>query len=521
MSEMQNLSNQRTPTTLETENPKSKIQNPKSLYIAIDLGAGSGRVFLAGVSPDEFLLEQLHRFHYPPRELDGHLRWDFQHICSEIQAGLAAAAIRANELHRPIHSIGVDSWAIDYGLLDANGNLIEDPICYRDLRTIDVMEQAYEVVPQAEIYARTGIQFININTLFQLFAHQQEGIHAAADKLLLIPDLINFWLTGNAVTEYTNATTMQLINAERRTWDEELIARFDFPRQLFTNIIDAGTTVGTLRPELAQMTGLPEVKVVAPATHDTGSAVAGTPLQSDWAYISSGTWSLVGVELNDALINAETGRHNFTNEGGAFGTIRFLKNVMGLWVLESCRREWQSQGLTVDYDVLLREVAARSDFPALLYPDDIRFFNPPSMIAAIQSQVSETNQLLSDDPVLVTKAILDSLALRYASVIRTIEALTSKPLSGVQIVGGGSQNDYLNQATANAIGKPVLAGPVEATVIGNIAVQAVAAGRFANLAEARQYIAANVTQRRFDPRSDQAWTTARAQYAEIEARFIS
>jgi rhamnulokinase len=491
-----------------------------SLYIAIDLGAGSGRVFLAGVSPAEFRLEEVRRFHYPPCERDGHLRWDFARICAEIQAGLAAAANRAHELNRSIASIGVDSWGIDYGLLDAAGHLVEDPICYRDLRTIDVMEKAYAVVPQAEIYARTGIQFLNINTLFQLYAHEREGISAAADKLLLMPDLINHWLTGKAVTEYTNATTMQLVNAEQRTWDEELIARFNFPRHLFTDIVEAGTTVGTLRPELAQATGLPEVKVVAPATHDTGSAVAGTPLQNGWAYISSGTWSLVGVELNDALINAETARQNFTNEGGAFGTIRFLKNVMGLWVLESCRKEWQSQGLTVDYDVLLSEVAAHTDFPALLYPDDLRFFNPPSMLAAIQEQVAETNQSLSAEPAAITKAVLDALALRYASVIRTIENLTASTIAGVQIVGGGSQNNYLNQATANATGQPVLAGPIEATVIGNVSVQAVAAGRFTSLTEARAHVAANVSLRRFEPQTSAEWRAAAERYAEIEAHFL-
>jgi rhamnulokinase len=490
-----------------------------SLYIAIDLGAGSGRVFLAGVSPDEFLLEEVRRFHYPPRQLDGHLRWDIRQICAEIQAGLAAAATRAAELHRSIHSIGVDSWGIDYGLLDAAGTIIEDPICYRDLRTIDVMEQVFAALPREEIYARTGIQFININTLFQLYAHQQEGIAARADKLLLMPDLINHWLTGKAVTEYTNATTMQLVNAASRTWDEELIAHFNFPRRLFTDIIAAGTEVGTLRAELAHVVGLNGVKVVAPATHDTGSAVAGTPLEKDWAYISSGTWSLVGIERQEALINSASAQQNFTNEGGAFGTIRFLKNVMGLWVLESCRKEWQAQGLTADYAALLRKVAARTDFPALLYPDDLRFFNPPRMTAALAAQLAETKQPFDADPVAVTKAILDSLALRYAAVIRAIEALTGSAIAGVQIVGGGSQNAYLNQATANATGKPVLAGPVEATVLGNVLVQAVAAGRFATLAAARQHAATKLHLRRFDPAATSAWAAAAARYAEIEARF--
>lgn len=491
-----------------------------SLYIAVDLGAGSGRVFLAGVDANELLVEEVRRFHYPPRQSEGYLRWDIQHIFAEIKAGLRAAAERANELGRPIHSIGVDSWGLDYGLLDAAGNLVEDPICYRDLRTIPAMEQVFTVLPRKEIYARTGIQFLNINTLIQLYAHQQEGLAANAEKLLLMPDLINFLLTGKAVTEYTNATTMQLVNAESRTWDETLIAHFNFPRPLFTEIISAGTEVGPLRPELASELGLADVKVVAPATHDTGSAVAGTPLQPDWAYISSGTWSLVGVELSDALINAETARQNFTNEGGAFGTIRFLKNVMGLWVLESCRKEWQQRGLTVDYELLLRDVAARDDFPALFFPDDIRLFNPSSMTVAIQEQLAETGQVIADDPVAFTKAILDSLALRYASVIRAIETLTGQPIHGVQIVGGGSQNAYLNQATANATQKPVLAGPVEATVLGNVLVQAVAAGRFATLAEARQYVAANIEPKRFTPESSSAWQVVAQRYQGIEARFV-
>ena len=489
-----------------------------SLYIAVDLGAGSGRVFLAGVDTNELLLEEVRRFQYPPRRLDGHLRWDWSHIFSEIKAGLHAAASRAKELGRPIHSLGVDSWAVDYGLLNAQGDLIEDPICYRDERTTNILEQLFTQMPREEIYALTGIQFLTLNTSSQLCAHAHEGLATNADRLLLMPDLINFFLTGKAVTEYTNATTMQMVNAESRSWDEKIIAALNLPQHLFTAIISAGDEVGWLKPELADELKLQNVKVIAPATHDTGSAVAGAPLQTDWAYISSGTWSLVGVELAAPLINAETARHNFTNEGGAFGTIRFLKNVMGLWVLESCRKEWQQRGLTVDYDVLLREVAAREDFPALIFPDDERLFNPASMGAAIKQQLAETGQAIDDAPVAMTKAILDSLALRYASVIRTIETLTGKPIQGVQIVGGGSQNAYLNQATANATQKPVLAGPVEATVLGNVLVQAVAAGRFATLAEARQHVAANIEPRSFLPQTSPAWEAAAQRYRDIEAR---
>ncbi len=469
------------------------------LYIAVDLGAGSGRVFLAGLSSGEFLLEQTHRFQYPPRQLDGHLRWDFTHIFSEIKIGLSAAAKRANALGRPIHSLGVDSWAVDYGLIDAQGNLIEDPICYRDERTANIFERLFEQLPREEIYARTGIQFLTLNTSSQLCAHAKAGIATNADRLLLMPDLINFFLTGKAVTEYTNATTMQMVNAESRTWDEKIIAALSLPQHLFTEIISTGDEVGFLKPELAEELNLHNVKVIAPATHDTGSAVAGAPLLNDWAYISSGTWSLVGLELYAPLINAATAEHNFTNEGGAFGTIRFLKNVMGLWLLESCRKEWQTQGLSVDYDGLLADVAKISGDSVVIFPDDERLFNPPSMLAAIKELLIEGGQKNSDEPAFIAKIILDSLALRYASVIRTIEELTGKLIRGVQIVGGGSLNNYLNQATANACKKPVLAGPIEATVIGNVLVQAVAAGRFSSLNKARQQIASEISLKQFTP----------------------
>ena len=491
----------------------------EALYIAVDLGAGSGRVFLAGVAPGELLLEEVRRFHYPPRKLDGHLRWNAAHILAEIKAGLREAGERARKLNRLVHSIGVDSWAVDYGLIDASGSLVEDPICYRDERTANAMAQVFVQLSREQLYARTGIQFLNFNTIFQLFAHRQAELPANAAKMLLMPDLMNFLLTGKAVTEYTNATTTQLINAATGSWDQHLIAQLQLPANLFTEIVPAGTELGKPKSGLADELNLNSVRVIAPATHDTGSAVAGAPLQEGWAYISSGTWSLVGVELEQPFINAEVARENFTNEGGAFGTIRFLKNVMGLWVLESCRREWQEQGLAVDYDVLLREVETRNDFPALLFPDDSRLFNPLSMRQAIAEQLAETGQTVSDEPVAMTKAILDSLALRYASVLRTIERLTGKPISGIQIVGGGSQNAYLNQATANATGNPVLAGPVEATVIGNVLVQAVAAGRFATLTEARQHAAANVKLRRFDPQPSTAWKNAALRFAELEARF--
>ena len=501
---------------LTTDN--GRMTNP--LYIAVDLGAGSGRVFLAAPDPGEFLLEEISRFQYPPTESGGHLRWNLPEIFDQIKPGLRDAAARARKLDRPIQSIGVDSWGVDYGLIDAEGKLVEMPICYRDQRTLRVMEEVFIQVPREEIFRRTGIQFMPFNTLFQLWAHAREGIPSQADRLLLIPDLINFFLTGKARTEYTNATTTQMLNARTGRWDHELLQQLKLPENLLVEIVGAGTDLGPISAELASELELNAVPVVAPATHDTGSAVAGAPLQESWAYISSGTWSLVGVERDDVLVDAEVAGHNFTNEGGAFGTIRFLKNVMGLWILELCRKEWTDRNVTVDYDGLLRDVAAVSESQRLIFPDDPRFFNPPSMLDAIAAQLEETGQAASTDPPTIAKAILDSLAFRYASVLRVIESLTSQRIEGVQIIGGGSQNNYLNQATANATGLPVSAGPVEATIIGNVLVQSIAYGRFASLAEARAYVASNMTLKRFAPQVSAGCEEAKRRYAIIEARFL-
>lgn len=464
------------------------------------------------------LLEEVRRFHYPPARSAGHLRWDLPGIFDSIKDSLRVAGTRARKLGREIQSIGVAGWGVDYGLIDAHGALVELPVCYRDERTLGVMDQVFARVSRAKIFARTGIQFMAFNTLFQLFAHQGEGLSSAARTLLLVPDLITFLLTGKCVAEYTNATTTQMIDARTGDWDHELLQRLSLPSGLLPEIVPAGKSVGPLRAELAGELGINLIPVVAPATHDTGSAIAGAPLRDGWAYISSGTWSLVGVERSDVLIDQDVARYNFTNEGGAFGTIRFLKNVMGLWILESCRKEWG--GAAVDYDALLAEVAAIEHCPALIFPDDPRLFNPPNMLEAIAAQLTETNQEMPRTPASIAKVILDSLAFRYASVLRTIETLTKRKLAGVQIIGGGSQNNYLNQATANATGLVVSAGPVEATVIGNVLVQAVSHGRFASLTEAREYVARNVRLQHFQPQVSSVREDAARRYAAIEARYV-
>lgn len=491
----------------------------ESLYIAVDLGAGSGRVFLAGVAPDELLLEEINRFYYPPHESDGHLRWNFPLILEEIKKGLRIAGDRARELNRPIYSIGVDSWGVDYGLIDRAGELLENPICYRDNRTAGVMEKIFARISREEIFRKTGIQFMVFNTLFQLYA--QNGNKNAAAKLLLMPDLIDFFLTGRAVTEYTNATTTQMLNAKSGNWDKDLIECAGLPPKLLTEIVSAGTDLGSVKPEIAEELNLENVHVIVPATHDTGSAVAGAPLEKDWAYISSGTWSLVGIERQSVLVNEEVSRHNFTNEGGAFGTIRFLKNVMGLWIFESCRREWKERGIDTGYENLLHEVAAISDFQGFIFPDDERFLNPPGMLAAIAGQLAETGQDYEENPAVVTKIILDSLAFRYASVLRTIEKLTGEKLRGVQIVGGGGRNDYLSQMTANASRLEIVTGLTEATVTGNVLVQAIAAGRFSSLEEARNHIRQNVRLKQFHPQISNDFENGERNYGKIESFYLN
>ncbi len=488
------------------------------LFIAVDLGAGSGRVFICEFGAT-FSLEEVHRFTYPPREIDGHLRWDFQLIFEEIKFGLKKAGEISAKSNKKIYSIGVDSWAVDYGFLDENGNLIADPICYRDARTNGAMEKIFSEISHREIFEKTGIQFLNFNTIFQLFC-EGENLEKA-DKFLLLPDLINYFLTEKIFSEYTNTTTTQLVDAETKNWDFALIEKLKFPKNVFTEIIPAGTNLGFLKTAIAAETGLEKVRVNAVATHDTASAVIGAPLEKNDAYISSGTWSLVGVEIGKPLINEQVARHNFTNEGGAFSTIKFLKNVMGLWIFESCRKEWEKLGVKTDYDTLLEEVAQTEDFCGFIFPDDERFLNPDSMLEAIESQLKETGQKIYKNPVFITKIILDSLAFRYASVLKTVEKLNGKKIAGVQIVGGGGRNNYLNQMTANACSKQIKTGLTEATVTGNALVQAISAGRFADLKEARNYVAENVELKNFAPQNSEKLNEARINYRIIENKFVA
>ena len=356
------------------------------------------------------------------------------------------------------------------------------------------------------------------NTLFQLYA--EGNLLTKASRFLLLPDLINFFLTGTAVAEYTNATTTQMVNAAIGDWDRELIERAGLRFNILPEIIPAGTVVGRLKADVAADTKLADTTVIAPATHDTASAVIAAPISYEWAYISSGTWSLVGVELDGPIINEAAAVQNFTNEGGAYGTIRFLKNVMGLWILESCRREWHAAGIVFGYDEMLRGVTKIDGFPAFIFPDDPRFLNPASMTTAICEQLKEMGQTAVDDPLVIAKVILDSLAFRYASVLQTTEKLTGRKLEGVQVIGGGSRNRYLNQITANASRLKVRAGLAEATVVGNVLVQAISSGRFASLADSRAYVNEHFDFEEFQPETSADFDDVRRRYAQVESRFV-
>jgi rhamnulokinase len=488
-------------------------------HLAIDLGAGSGRAMLGRVGPSILSLEEIHRFRYEPQVSAGHLRWPFALILTGIKTGLARAQEVAASAGTTIATVGVDSWGVDYGLLDAGGRLLEDPVCYRGGRTEGELERVFRKVPREEIFQRTGVQFLHLNTLYQLHVHVREGLPSGARRLLMMPDLCHNALCGWTKGEYTNASTTQLLDVRTRTWADDLFSRLGLPRELMPDLADPGTEVGDLRPALQKELSVGPIRVLAPATHDTASAVAGTPLEAGWAYVSSGTWSLVGVERDSPLVNEQVARANFTNEGGIFGTIRFLKNQMGLWILEQCRAEWAERGVGVDYEDLLAAVGAVEDVPGLIYPDHPRFFNPESMTREVQGALADSGQEVTEDPPRLARVILDSLAFRYSSVVATVGELTGRAVRGIHIVGGGCRNDYLNQATADASGLPVLAGPAEATATGNLLLQAIASGRLASLTEARSLVGRVTRPRRFEPRDRPRWREAAALYREIEQRY--
>jgi rhamnulokinase len=469
-------------------------------FLAFDLGAESGRAMLGSLDGGVLGVREIHRFANEPVRQNGSLQWDILNIWQEMR--------RALEYHRGprLESMGVDSWGVDYALIGERGNLLENPYHYRDRRTSGVMEAVFERVSRERIYAITGIQFLPINTIYQLFAacRATPGLVDAARALVTIPDLLNYWLTGALTSEYTVATTTQFIDARTRTWARRMLDEIGLPTRLLQRLVEPGTIIGTLQASVsAASAGTP---VVAPACHDTASAVASVSASGNAAFLSSGTWSLLGTELCEPIITSRALELNFTNEGGVCGTTRLLKNIGGLWLLQSCRLHWKSQGQDLPYEALVESAAdERLAFRSLIDPDYLPFLNPTDMPATIAAYCRATGQPAPEEPAAFARAILESLAFKYRAVLESLEELTGRRFDEIRIVGGGSRNRLLKQWTADATGRRVTAGPAEATALGNISLQMMATGAVSSLAEARAIIERSFPVERFEPATPDLW----------------
>ena len=491
-------------------------------FLAFDLGAESGRAVIGHLEGDRLRLEELHRFpNGPVRVLDA-LYWDVLRLWTDIRHGLGLAA---QTYGNDLASIGLDTWGVDFGLLAADDTLLGNPYHYRDSRTDGMMEAAFEIVPRAEIYEQTGIQFMQLNSLYQLLAmvradsHAGCGALAAAKTFLNMPDLLNFWLSGQKASEFTIATTTQCYNPGTGDWAREMLERLGIPAHMFGEIIQPGTVLGPLRASVAAETGSRRLPVIASAGHDTAAAVVAVPATGkDYIYLSSGTWSLMGVEIKDPIINDRSLAYNFTNEGGVENTFRFLKNIMGLWLVQECRREWAHAGESYSYDELASMAAGAPAFGPLVSLGDNRFLAPGDMPARIQSFCRETGQRVPDTKGEIVRCALESLALEYRCVAEALDEMVGRRLPTLHIFGGGSQNKLLNQFAADATGRTVVAGPVEATAIGNLLVQALALGHIANVAEGRALVRRSFPVETYEPRDATAWDEAYARYLELKGQ---
>ncbi|MCX5563420.1 rhamnulokinase family protein [Streptomyces sp. NBC_00038] len=461
-------------------------------FAAVDLGASSGRVMVGRVGPDSLDLTEAHRFPNRPVRVPEGLRWDILALYAGVLDGLRAAG--------QVDSVGIDSWAVDYGLLDADGALLGNPVHYRDARTEGIAEKVWASVPPADLYAATGLQYAPFNTLYQLTAARSSAQLASAERLLLIPDLLAYWLTGEAGTELTNASTTQLIDPRTRDWSYDLAAKLGIDLKLFAPLRSPGDPAGFLRPEVLEETGLTgPVPVTTVGSHDTASAVAAVPATGErFAYICTGTWSLAGLELDAPVLTEASRAANFTNELGLDGTVRYLRNIMGLWLLQECLREWGDPDLTA----LLREAAEVTPLRSLVDAGDAAFLAPGRMPSRIADACRESGQPVPGSPAEVTRCILDSLALAHRRAVTEAQALADHPVDVVHIVGGGARNDLLCQLTADACGLPVVAGPAEAAALGNVLVQARAHGLVGDRSSMRRLLARTQPLRRYEPRGD-------------------
>ena len=493
----------------------------KHSYIACDLGAESGRVILGTLADGLLTLEEIHRFPTGPIHVDESMHWDIAHIFEELKTGLTRVAVHLTASGgERAESLSVDSWGVDYVLVDAALKPLAPPFHYRDSRTDAAFLSAAETVPAETIFAETGIQFMPINTLYQLIAHQRqtpEQLDQAAG-LLLIADYFHALFCGVRAAERSLASTTQLYNPVTEQWSETLRSRFGLPETLLPPLVDSGTALGPLRPEIAAETHLSaDVQVIATCSHDTGAAVAAVPEEGDdWAYLSSGTWSLLGVELPEPLINAEVQAANFTNEIGYGNTVRFLKNIAGLWIVQECRRAWLAKGRDYTYEELTRMASAAPPLVSLLQPGDARFLAPGGMPGKVREFCRQTGQPIPETPGQIVRCALESLALSYRATLEQIEALTGRSIQRLHIVGGGSRSHLLNQFAANATGREVLTGPIEATAIGNLLLQSLTLGHIGTLADLRRTVRDSFPIQSYAPADTDAWADAYARFRQME-----
>ena len=490
------------------------------VYLAVDLGASSGRVVAGMLHAHRLTLREIHRFDNGPVVVAERMHWDLLGQWAHVQHGLQKAAA---EFGDRIVSVGVDTWGVDFGLLGRGDELLGNPYHYRDARTAGMFQQAFSRVPRDEIFDETGLQFMEFNTLYQLLAMtlQKSPLLDAAERLMMIPDLFHWMLTGEKANEFTDVSTTQLYNPIRQDWSQRLIERFGFPKQIFGPIVPPGTRLGPVRAAVAEATGLRGADVVLPGSHDTASAVMAVPAasvagaQPDWCYISSGTWSLMGVESPQPVINDKCRELNFTNEGGVGDTIRLLKNIAGLWLLQECRRVWNQQGRNYGWDDLVQAAAQARPLVSLIRPDDPSFVAPQDMPAAIRDQCRSTGQEVPDSDGAVVRCILESLALRYRMVRGWLRELTAAPIETIHIVGGGTQNRMLCQMAADACNCRVLAGPGEATALGNVLVQANTAGDVGSIAQARELVRDSFQVTEYLPQEPGSWDEAYARFERL------
>lgn len=483
-------------------------------FLAFDLGAESGRAIVGRLGDGRLTLDVLHRFPNIPVRVASGLHWDVLRLFQEMKDGLRLACRDGVKLA----SAGLDTWGVDFALLDSTGALLANPHHYRDTRTEGAMDEVFAIVPRDEVFRRTGIQFMPLNTLYQLFVLNRDNpaLLDAAEKIILIPDLFNYWFTGEAVCEFTEATTSQCFDPRQGEWAAGMLEKLGLPASKLGRIVQPGSRLGSLAKHVCEDCDAPSVPVIAPACHDTGSAVAAVPAGTGpFAYISSGTWSLVGVEVDEPVINDRSLKYNFTNEGGVAGTYRLLKNVMGLWIVQECRRQWEREGVAYDYAKLTAMASVAAPFRSLIDPDGEDFFAPGDMPARIRESCRRTGQPVPESPGEVVRTALDSLALKYRWVVERLEELIGRAIPVVHIVGGGTQNTLLSQLTADTCAREVICGPVEATAIGNVLMQAVGLGVIGTVSEAREIVRNSFELARFVPSADSG-----AAASEAYGRFL-